>query len=442
MAALLIADDEKNILSGLKLAFEDEGYDVITASDGKEAWDKLQKNIVDLVITDLRMPEMDGYELLKRIASSYPTLPVIVLTGHGTIETAVETMRDGAVDFFTKPVDIDKLSLVVKKSIKASELQEQNRKLSEELKKLRKVLSIHLTTFSNFEPVDSKDKICQLENKEILQRFVSSKKLEGCSEKTLRYYSTTIQKMLTELNQPICDIQTDDLRNYLSDYQTIHQNSRVTIDNIRRIFSSFFAWLEDENYIVKSPVRRIHKVKVGKTVKEIYSDEALEIMRDHAGSSRDLAMIDLLASTGMRVGELVKLNKSDIDFQNRECIVTGKGDKQRKVYFDARTKIHLQNYLSGRTDNNEALFVSLLAPFERLLISGVEIRLRKLGRTLNIPKVHPHKFRRTLATMAIDKGMPIEQVQHLLGHQSLDTTLQYAMVNQNNVKLSHRKYLG
>jgi site-specific recombinase XerD len=177
-------------------------------------------------------------------------------------------------------------------------------------------------------------------------------------------------------------------------------------------------------------------------VKETYSDEALEEMRDHSGNSRDLALIDLLASTGMRVGELVKLDRNDIDFQNRECIVTGKGDKQRKVYFDARTKIHLQKYLDSRSDDNPALFVSMLAPYERLQISGVEIRLRKLGRELNIPKVHPHKFRRTLATMAIDKGMPIEQVQHLLGHQSLDTTLQYAMVNQNNVKLSHRKYLG
>lgn len=247
---------------------------------------------------------------------------------------------------------------------------------------------------------------------------------------------------MLKVGKKISHVTTDDLRTYLNNYQKESGASKVTVDNIRRILSSFFAWLEDENYIVKSPVRRIHKVKVGKNVKEIYSDEALEIMRDHAGCSRDLAMIDLLASTGMRVGELVKLNKSDIDFQNRECIVTGKGDKQRKVYFDARTKIHLQNYLSERTDNNEALFVSLLAPFERLLISGVEIRLRKLGRTLNIHKVHPHKFRRTLATMAIDKGMPIEQVQHLLGHQSLDTTLQYAMVNQNNVKLSHRKYLG
>lgn len=232
------------------------------------------------------------------------------------------------------------------------------------------------------------------------------------------------------------------MRSYLNDYQLTSGATKVTVDNIRRILSSFFSWLEDEDYIVKSPVRRIHKVKVGKTVKETYSDEALEQMRDHCEGIRDLALIDLLASTGMRVGELVKLNRNDIDFENRECIVTGKGDKQRRVYFDARTKIHLQRYLAERIDDNPALFVSLLAPYNRLQISGVEIRLRRLGRELNIPKVHPHKFRRTLATMAIDKGMPIEQVQHLLGHQSLDTTLQYAMVNQTNVKMSHRKFIG
>ena len=310
---------------------------------------------------------------------------------------------------------------------------------NEQLCQLRKVLEY---AFRNVSVTEIKSEDTEESNSVLISAFLSSKSVEGCSEKTIAYYRSTLNNALLKVGKKISHVTTDDLRTYLNDYQKESRASKVTVDNIRRILSSFFAWLEDENYIVKSPVRRIHKVKVGKTVKEIYSDEALEIMRDHAGSSRDLAMIDLLASTGMRVGELVKLNKSDIDFQNRECIVTGKGDKQRKVYFDARTKIHLQNYLSERTDNNEALFVSLLAPFERLLISGVEIRLRKLGRTLNIHKVHPHKFRRTLATMAIDKGMPIEQVQHLLGHQSLDTTLQYAMVNQNNVKLSHRKYLG
>jgi site-specific recombinase XerD len=248
--------------------------------------------------------------------------------------------------------------------------------------------------------------------------------------------------MLTIVGKTAKHITTDDLRQYLDAYQKKSNASKVTIDNIRRILSSFFSWLEEENHILKSPVRRIHKVKTGKTVKETYTDEALEIMRDSCETDRDLAMIDLLASTGMRVGELVKLNRSDINFQERECIVFGKGDKQRRVYFDARTKIHLMRYLENRTDSNPALFVSLQSPHNRLQISGVEIRLRVLGRKLGITRVHPHKFRRTLATMAIDKGMPIEQVQRLLGHQSIDTTLQYAMVNQNNVKVSHRKFIG
>ena len=275
-----------------------------------------------------------------------------------------------------------------------------------------------------------------------LKIFLAAKRVEGCSEKTIRYYDSTIRNVLTAIGKEVKSVTTDDLRVYLDEYQKRSNASKVTIDNIRRILSSFFAWLEDENYIDKSPVRRIHKVKTCKTVKETYSDEALELMRDHCDGIRDLAIIDMLASTGIRVGELVKLNRSDVDFENRECVVLGKGNKQRRVYFDARAKIHLQKYLRSRTDSNEALFVSLQHPHNRLLISGVEIRLRELGRKLDLCKVHPHKFRRTLATMAIDKGMPIEQVQQLLGHQSVDTTLHYAMVNQNNVKLSHRRFIG
>lgn len=284
----------------------------------------------------------------------------------------------------------------------------------------------------------------RLENKKtnLVRLFLAAKRVEGCSEKTVKYYDSTIRNAVKKIGKDIVQITTDDLRIYLDDYQTESKISKVTVDNIRRILSSFFSWLEDEDYVVKSPVRRIHKVKTCKTVKETYSDEDLELMRDECEGIRDLAIIDLLASTGMRVGELVKLNKRDIDFQNRECIVLGKGNKQRKAYFDARTKLHLKKYIDSREDDNEALFVSLQKPYNRLQISGVEIRLRELGNRLNIDKVHPHKFRRTLATLAIDKGMPIEQVQQLLGHQSIDTTLQYSMVNQNNVKESHRKYIG
>ena len=272
--------------------------------------------------------------------------------------------------------------------------------------------------------------------------FVAAKRIEGCSEKTLAYYQNTIQAMISGIGKVAQQITTEDLRAYLTEYQNEHKISRVTIDNIRRILSSFFSWLEDEDYIVKSPVRRIHKVKTAKVVKDTYTDEALELMRDNCTTARDLAMIDLLASSGVRVGELVTLNREDINFNERECVVIGKGNKERLVYFDARTKIHPQTYLEGRTDENPALFVSLKAPFDRLMIGGVETRLRELGKRLNIPKVHPHKFRRTLATTAIDKGMPIEQVQQLLGHQKIDTTMHYAMVKQQNVKLAHRKYIG
>ena len=281
------------------------------------------------------------------------------------------------------------------------------------------------------------------ENKtDLVKLFLAAKRVEGCSEKTVKYYDSTIRNAVEKIEKDVTQITTDDLRLYLDDYQVTSKISKVTVDNIRRILSSFFSWLEDEDYIVKSPVRRIHKVKSCKTVKETYTDEDLELMRDECDGIRDLAIIDILASTGMRVGELVRLNKKDIDFQNRECIVLGKGNKQRKVYFDAKTKLHLKKYIDSRTDENEALFVSLQKPHNRLQISGVEIRLRELGAKLNIDKVHPHRFRRTLATSAIDKGMPIEQVQKLLGHQSIDTTLQYSMVSQNNVKESHRKYIG
>ena len=292
-------------------------------------------------------------------------------------------------------------------------------------------------------PEEETDQIKEKEtNSELLDMFISAKRVEGCSEKTLKYYQASIMRLFSTVDIPAIRIRTDDLRGYLSEYQQTSQCSKSNIDNIRRILSSFFAWLEDENYILKSPVRRIHKIKSNQPVKETYTDESLEIMRDQCGCLRDLALIDLLSSTGMRVGELVRLNRSDIDFENRECVVFGKGSKERPVYFDARTKIHLKNYLDSRTDKNPALFVSLIQPFKRLEISGVEIRLRNLGRKLGITKVHPHKFRRTLATRAIDKGMPIEQVQRLLGHAKIDTTMQYAMVNQNNVKISHRKYIG
>ncbi len=304
--------------------------------------------------------------------------------------------------------------------------------------KLQEVLQY---VFADYE-VREKQKQGKISKQNFVELFLSAKRIEGCSEKSLKYYKATIEAMLDELQKDVKHIVTDDIRGYLTEYQEKKKSSKVTIDNIRRILSSFFAWLEDEDYILKSPVRRIHKVKTGTNIKETYSDEALEIMRDNCNEVRDLAIIDMLASTGMRVGEMVLLNRSDIDFNERECIVFGKGSKERVVYFDARTKIHLKNYLESRVDDNPALFVSLKVPYERLKIGGVEVRLREFGKKLGLQKVHPHKFRRTLATMAIDKGMPIEQLQQLLGHSKIDTTLQYAMVKQSNVKIAHKKYIS
>ena len=303
-----------------------------------------------------------------------------------------------------------------------------------QMKKLQEVI---LRTFSENELEKQ-----QISNEEFLEMFLDAKRVEGCSERTIQYYKVTAEHMLSQTEKEIRKITTDEMRSYLADYQKRNNCSIVTIDNIRRNISSFFTWLEEEDYILKSPMRRIHKIKTKTVVKSVITDEGIEQLRDHCTQIRDLAMIDLLYSTGIRVGELVNLNIGDINFEERECVVYGKGDKERRVYFDAKAKVHLMEYIESRKDKNPALFVTLDAPYDRLKISGVEIRLRQLGRELGLERIHPHKFRRTMATRAIDKGMPIEQVQKILGHSQIDTTMQYAMVNQNNVKASHQKYMA
>ncbi len=305
------------------------------------------------------------------------------------------------------------------------------------LPQMKKLQEVMLRIFAEKEPEKR-----QISNEEYLEMFIAAKSIEGCSNRTISYYRSTIETMLESVSDPVRKITTEDMRLYLSEYQKRNNCSKVTVDNIRRNISSFFSWLEEENYILKSPMRRIHKIKTNQQVKEVISDEDIEKLRDHCNCKRDLAMIDLLYSTGIRVGELVNLNIKDVDFEARECIVFGKGGKERKVYFDAKSKLHLMSYVDSRNDDNPALFVTLDAPHDRLKISGVEIRMRQLGRSINLLKIHPHKFRRTMATRAIDKGMPIEQVQKILGHSQIDTTMQYAMVNQSNVKTSHRKYIS
>ncbi|SCH79512.1 Tyrosine recombinase XerC [uncultured Clostridium sp.] len=303
-----------------------------------------------------------------------------------------------------------------------------------QMKKLQEVI---LKTFAESEP----DK-CEIPNCDFLKMFLDAKKIEGCSDRTIQYYRVTVEHLLSHTDSSVRKITTEEIRAYLAEYQKRNGCSNVTIDNIRRNISSFFSWLEEEDYILKSPMRRIHKIKTKVVVKSVISDEGIEKLRDNCTQIRDLAMIDLLYSTGIRVGELVNLNIEDIDLEGRECVVYGKGDKERRVYFDAKAKVHLKEYIEKRKDGNQALFVTLDAPYDRLKISGVEIRLRQLGRRLELDKIHPHKFRRTMATRAIDKGMPIEQVQKILGHSQIDTTMQYAMVNQSNVKTSHQKYMS
>ena len=322
-----------------------------------------------------------------------------------------------------------------------SKIQKQMKPFLNQYQYLKLTNSL-LNSLKDIEIIDNNNESNENDNFKLLNSFLSAKQVEGRSEKTIIYYKSTLEKMLTKIGKQVYNITTDDIRKYLFNHKKEKNSSKITIDNMRRIFSSFFSWLEDEDYILKNPVRRIHRVKTGRVVKEVLTDENLEILRDNCNEIRDLAMVEILISTGIRVGELVKLNIDDINFYERECIVFGKGESERVVYFDARTKIHLMKYLETRTDNNPALFVSLNKPYERLGISGVETRLRELGRKCNIHKVHPHKFRRTLATNAIDKGMPIEQVQKLMGHVQIDTTMQYAMVNQSNVKIAHRKFIG
>ena len=335
-------------------------------------------------------------------------------TKNGMKETVIKKIVNGMQGMLTQE-ELECLGIVVRKALSACEVVE----------------------VSGAELQQGKD------NAALLDVFISAKKIEGCSEKTLQYYKSSIEKLVMAVGKNACETNTNDIRCYLADLQEKRGLSKVTMDNLRRIYSSFFSWLEDEDYITKSPVRRIHKVRTDALVKEVLTDENIEVLRDSCHELRDIAMIDLLLSTGMRVGELVRINREDIDLHERQCVVFGKGNKEREVYFNARAKIHLKKYLEQRTDDNPALFVSLKNPYNRLTINGVEVRLRKLGAQANIAtKVHPHKFRRTLATMAIDKGMPIEQVQKMLGHVKIDTTMHYAMVNQTNVKIAHRKFIN
>lgn len=279
------------------------------------------------------------------------------------------------------------------------------------------------------------------ENKRLFESFLDSKKLEGRSDNTLHYYRTTLEKLLASFDKPLQNVTTNDIREWLLLYKETGV-SNTTVNNVRRIFSSFFGWLEAEEYILRDPMRRIHRVKEEYQIKKPFSEWEIERLRVHLKDSvRDRAMFELLLSTGMRLTELRGLNQGDVDFSEREIIVFGKGAKQRIVYFDERTSLFLNKYLESRDDDNPALFVTINNPHERLGKTGIGTTVREWGRNTNIENVHPHRFRRTMATRALRAGMPIEQIQVILGHSSIETTRIYAKVNQDDVKYAHRKYV-
>lgn len=316
----------------------------------------------------------------------------------------------------------------------------ENELLPEQLIKLEEVL-MDVFEYKKFEDSSSRN------NKNLINQYISAKKIEGCSKRTEEYYLSTLNFFEKTIKCDICTINTNNIREYLFNYQKINNCSNVTLDTVRRILSSFYKWLEEEDFILKSPMKRIHRIKTPVVIKQALSEEQIEVIRKKASNNnRNLAIIDFLLSSGIRVSELVRLNRSSINLNSRTCIVFGKGAKQRETYFDVRTKIELENYLKTRKDKNRALFVterkkSKHGSYSRLSINSIEKMIREIGQKTDIENVHPHRFRRTMATRAIDKGMPIEQVQVLLGHTKIDTTMRYANVQQANVRYSHQKFI-
>lgn len=275
---------------------------------------------------------------------------------------------------------------------------------------------------------------------ELLKEFLMTKKIEGCSINTIKDYHDRIIKLIDWTPKDVRELTAKDIRDYLYEYQEINDVKQGTLDTMRLVFSSFYQFMENEEYITKNPVRKIHKIRSEDVIKPAFTDEELEIIRKSAKCIRDLAIIDLLYSSGIRISECVDLNIRDVNFADREFIVYGKGGKERICYFNARTKIEILDYLQTREDRECALFVSKHEPHERLKKGGIRHMLKDIEAKTGIPNIHPHRFRRTLATNLLDKGMTLEQVQRILGHKKIETTLIYANVNQTMTKMNHQKF--
>lgn len=305
---------------------------------------------------------------------------------------------------------------------------------------IKQILTVTLATYDITKATEELVVYQEDEKQKLVKLFIVTKKIEGCTDKTLKYYSSEVRKFAMAVNKPWAEVTADDIRLYIAQKAIKDKVSKATQDNVLRILRSFFGWLSAEEHIPKNPTVKIKRIRAERRIKKPFTEVEIEKLRNGARNLRERAMIDLLLSTGMRIGELEGLNRRDIE--GDQCIVYGKGEKERYVYLNAKAIVSLEAYLKTRTDDNEALFVSDIKPYNRLRISGFETRIRELGQELGIDNVHPHRFRRTAATLALNRGMPIDQVQKMLGHEQIATTLIYAQAAQENVKQSHKKYLS
>lgn len=312
----------------------------------------------------------------------------------------------------------------------------------EEQERLKNILWMELHEFSlvkikNTDITVSEESLTN----EALRMFFVSKNVQGCTKRTLVYYRNTLKQFFDFLGQkPIEQITTNDIRYWFAVKKERDGNKVTEINNKRRVLSSFFGWCYREEYLKKNPIAKIEKIRVEKRVKKPFKDMEIEKLRDGAKDDiRLTAILEVLLSTGCRISEVSGMNRDDLEVD--EIVVYGKGKKERTVYLNAKARIALERYLNTRDDSNPAMFVSYQEPHSRLLVSGMGHDIRMLGRRCGVKDVHPHRFRRTSATFALNRGMPIEQVQLMLGHESIETTTLYAISAQEAVKANHKKYV-
>ena len=310
---------------------------------------------------------------------------------------------------------------------------------SQQLQAVQDALCIQL---GNYEVQERCTEIAVTDNTPdaMLARYVATKRIEGKAESTIKRYRDICYMMIHAICKPLHEITTYDLRYYLAVYKEHRKVSNRTLDGIRRCFSSFFSWLSVEGLIVRNPCAALSQIKFAKVVKKPYTATEMERLKQACTSIRDLALIDFLYASGCRVSEVVRLNRTDINFQTQDAVVLGKGNKERKIYLTPVALMHLQDYLNTRTDTDPCLFASLRAPYKRLSKAGIERALKQLGERARVTNVHPHRYRRTLATNLLDRGANIQDVAAVLGHADLKTTQVYCYISQSNVRASYNKY--